>query len=306
VLSAAGLWHKRTGSLHLAYREDEARVLREFIAAGAGRGEPFEWLEPARVRTVAPLVKQEGLLGGMWSPDEVCVDPREVVAGLPGWLERELGAEFRFEDPVTGVGAGSVVATSGSIEAGRTWICSGDELRVLFPELLSQSGLVRCKFQMMRSVPCEPEMSVGPMLAGGLTLRHYSAFRDCRSLAALKERVARESPSFDRLGIHVMVSQNGLGELTIGDSQEYGDEIGPFDKAEIDELILDYLRRFLDIPGLRIASRWHGTYAKHPVQPYLVLGPLPGVLIVTGVGGAGMTLSFGLVSAVVDQALESE
>src|SRR5919201_4720332 len=30
VLRAADLWHAQTGSLHLAYRDDEAAVLREF------------------------------------------------------------------------------------------------------------------------------------------------------------------------------------------------------------------------------------------------------------------------------------
>ena len=36
----------------------------------------------------------------------------------------------------------------------------------------------------------------------------------------------------------MLVSQNGRGELTIGDSHEYGDQIEPFDKTEIDEWIL--------------------------------------------------------------------
>ncbi len=100
-----------------------------------------------------------------------------------------------------------------------------------------------------------------------------------------------------------MVSQNGLGELTIGDSHEYGAAIEPFNKSEIDELILDYLKTFLVVPALPIAARWHGTYAKHPARPYVVLHPDSGITAITGLGGAGMTLSFGLAEAVVAREL---
>ena len=124
--------------------------------------------------------------------------------------------------------------------------------------------MMRCKLQMMRSAAVGNGWRLGPMLAAGLTLRHYRSFEECSTLAALKQRIARESPWFDRYGIHVLVSQNSEGELTLGDSHEYNDSVDPFDKIEIDELILGYLRTFLHAPELRIASRWHGVYAKHP------------------------------------------
>jgi glycine/D-amino acid oxidase-like deaminating enzyme len=155
---------------------------------------------------------------------------------------------------------------------------------------------------MMRAELRGESLRLGPMLAGGLTLRHYKSFEACPTLPALRERVARESPEFDRYGIHVMASQNGRGEVVIGDSHEYGTAIEPFDKPEIDRLILDYLKSFLDA-DLRVTARWHGTYAKHPSLPYLQVSPAEGVTAVSATGGAGMTLSFGLAEQVVNEVL---
>ena len=304
VLAASGLWHDRCGSLHLAYRDDETHVLREFAQQCHDHDEPVEWLDPDEVRRRAPAVRQEGLQHGFWSPAEVCVDPREIVAGLPQWLSQRYGVAFRFETPVVAVEPPQLDAGRGGYAIERVWICSGDETNVLFPDLLASTGLVRCKLQMMRSQPLDDESRIGPMLAAGLTLRHYAAFRNCPTLRALTERVARESPWLDQYGIHVLVSQNAQGELAIGDSHEYDDRIDPFDKAEIEEWILGYLSTFLHAPGLRIASRWHGIYVKHPDQPFVILEPSPGVTVITGVGGAGMTLSFGLAEKVVSDVLE--
>jgi glycine/D-amino acid oxidase-like deaminating enzyme len=141
------------------------------------------------------------------------------------------------------------------------------------------------------------------MLAAGLTLAHYRAFQDCPSLSALKKRFAGEMPEYIRYGIHALVSQNGHGELTLGDSHEYGDEIMPFDKREIDDLVLRYLNTFFVAPDMRIASRWNGVYVKHPTDPHFIARPSAGVTVVTGVGGAGMTLSFGLAEKVVKENL---
>ena len=62
--------------------------------------------------------------------------------------------------------------------------------------------------------------------------------------------------------------------------------------------MLRYLRSFFRMRGVVIDSRWHGTYVEHPDAPYCVVEPAPGVTAVTGLGGAGMTLSFGLAETV--------
>jgi FAD dependent oxidoreductase TIGR03364 len=237
----------------------------------------------------------------MWSPTEVCVDPRRVIASLPGWLHQRYGVEFVWSCAVTGYDAPTVVAGGQEWKANRLWVCAGDDMQTLYPDALHDSGLFRCKLQMMRSQPCE--WRLGPMLAAGLTLRHYASFRDCPTLPALQKRIAAERPEFDRYGIHVMASQNGAGELVLGDSHEYRNDITPFDNAEIDRLILDYLATFLVTPDLYIAARWHGIYLKHPTESYFVAHPAPNATLVTGVGGAGMTLSFGLAEKVVSETL---
>lgn len=302
LLREAGLWHEATGSLHLAYREDEACVLDEFARA-AGEDLPCALLGPDAIRERAPRVRAENLLRGLWSPTELCIDPREVIARLPEYLARAHGVRFEFGQTVVGYDPPNVRAGRVSWTTERLFVCSGDDLETLYPSVLQESGIVRCKLQMMRTEPVGNGPRLGPMLAGGLTLRHYRSFEICPSLPALKERVARESPEFDRYGIHVMAAQNGRGELVLGDSHEYGDAIEPFDKSRIEELILAYLQTFLDLSDVRIASRWHGVYAKHPEAPYYLARPEPGVTVVSGVGGAGMTISLALAERVVQAEL---
>lgn len=299
VLQASGLWHRQVGSLHLAYHDDEAQVLQEFVDAAPAAGYDCQLLTPQQVAQRSAAVKTKNLRAAMWSPSETCVDPREIIGRLPEWLTRERGVQFEFGCAVSGYEQPQVVTGAGRFSAGRLWVCSGDDFATLYPDVLASAGFRRCKLQMMRSQAYGASFTLGPMLAAGLTLRHYKNFEICPSLDAVKQRVTRDNPEFDQYGIHVMASQNGLGELILGDSHEYDAEIDPFDKPEIDRLILDYLDTFLDAPNLQIAARWHGIYAKHPRDSYFVARPTPGVTAVTGVGGAGMTLSFGLADHVI-------
>jgi D-hydroxyproline dehydrogenase subunit beta len=299
VLRESGLWHERTGSLHLAYHELEAAVLREFIAEAPQAGYECVWLDAAQITAQTPTINPQNLRGGMWSSTEICIDPREIIAGLPLWLHEAYNVQFAFNCAVTNYYHPIVWAGGEQWHAENLYVCSGEDFQTLYPAAFAASGLYRVKLQMMRSQPFGDNLRIGPMLAAGLTLCHYKNFQDCPSLPALRQRFADEMPDYVRYGIHVMASQHARGEITIGDSHEYNEAIAPFDKEEINELILAYLRTFLHIPNLQISERWNGVYAAHTDELCWTNRPAPGATIIASPSGRGMTMSFGIAEQIV-------
>ena len=295
IAAATGIWHDPCGSLHLAYAPDELAVLTEFVERAPALGYECALLEAAAVRRLGPAVNFEGLLGGLWSPTEMAIDPRQAIAVIPRWLHEHFGVHLCFGTTIHRIDMPHVESTDGRRwRVERALVCGGADFATLFPEVFARAGLRRCKLQMMRTAPQPDGWRMGPMIAGGLTLRHYQAFAHCPSITRLRERIAAESPELDRFGIHVMAAQNGRGEVVLGDSHEYDEAIEPFDKSTIDELILRHLRRMLRLPEEGIAARWHGLYAKHPTLAEFTAEPRPGVTIVVNTCGLGMTMSFGL------------
>jgi glycine/D-amino acid oxidase-like deaminating enzyme len=146
----------------------------------------------------------------------------------------------------------------------------------------------------MRTVAQPSGWKLGPLIASGLTLRHYSRFQCCASLNQLAQRIAAETPELNEFGIHVLACQDNHGRVVAGDSHEYGSSIEPFDSHRIDQLILRELRKLIRLPNWTTDSHWHGVYAKFPSAYSVVQSPEPNVFICTGLGGAGLTVSFGL------------
>ncbi len=302
LLRDSGLWHAATGSLHLAHHDDEVAVLRELLDVA---GEGFRWLEAAEISSVVPHVQTDRLLGGMQSSAEVCVDPRQCLRELPGYLTRAHGVEFRYGCAATAAQSGALVAGGESISARHIFVCSGHDFETLFASFFARAELTRCKLQMMRAASRKGQWRLGSTLSAGASFRHYPIFEACPSVCTLRERFERTMPEYVAHGIHVLVSQHGCGHVLIGDSHHDGLAVDPFCSARVDTLILDYLRSFLDIAGLEIVARWYGVYARHASKPWLHASLDDGVYVTTGLGGAGMTLAFGLGDAVVAHALGS-
>jgi FAD dependent oxidoreductase TIGR03364 len=291
VAAAAGIWHSAKGSLSLAYREEAWSVLNEF----AGAGGDFELLDAAEVTRRYPAANPNGLRGALFSREETVVHAPTAIPALADHA-RKLGVTIHFGTPVVRTHADSVDTADGrTFGFDHLVIAAGEEMRLFFPEEVAAAQIEPCRLQMMRTVPQRPGFELGAVFVSDLTLCHYPAFRGCPSTARLRARLEAELPEHHRWGVHVIAAQHQDGTLTLGDSHEYGLDLPPGSRPEVDDLILGALRDFAIIPDLRIASRWQGVYLKSKIgQTQVVLHPRERVTMVTAMGGLGMTLSWGL------------
>ncbi|MFZ4730601.1 MAG: FAD-dependent oxidoreductase, partial [Pseudanabaena sp.] len=102
VVEKAGLYHDPSGSLLLAYRQDELDVLEEFMATNEGV-DTIALLNAEAVAKKSEAAITEGLLGALWSSTEVTVDPREVIQKLPAFLASNYPIEFQFGKVVNAI-----------------------------------------------------------------------------------------------------------------------------------------------------------------------------------------------------------
>jgi FAD dependent oxidoreductase TIGR03364 len=295
------LWHDACGSLHLARRDDELQVLEQYVELNRGV-RPCRMVTAAAARALVPPLRAQGLEGGMLCDDELLLDPREAIRALPGYLAERHGVRFRWGVAANHIESGRVWAGRESYTAERVYICAGADFEWLFPQVFADAPITRCKLQMMRLTPEGGALRLGPALATGLSLVHYASFGVVPQVAQVRARLESERPDLLELGIQLLVMQNGRGEIAVGDSHVYGDTHEPFDEQSINEKILECMREVLQLPPVRLMQTWHGVYAKlTDGGSELVREASPGVTIVNGLGGLGMTLSFGLAEELIER-----
>lgn len=260
---AGAFWYGATGSLHVAHEQDEWIVLQEMYQLFSGERR-VELLSPDQIALRSEAVVQQNLLGGLFSAEEVIVDPRQAIAALPVYLHEKFAIDFYWGKCIHSISGNTIhIGAAEEQHADILFVCSGTDLETLYPEAFAQYDLTKCKLQMMRLASQPEGWKIGPALCGGLSLIHYNSFKAASSLPQLKDRYLIEMKQYLDSGIHVMVSQNEKGELTVGDSHEYGLVHDPFDKALINKMILDYLKKFARFKDWSLIESWNGLYTKH-------------------------------------------
>lgn len=301
LAAKARFWCVENGCLHLAHKPEEMRILEEFKDTSKDVGYQIKMLDKESVLAKSHAVTSTNLLGGLYSSTELNVDPRQAMIQLTAYFKEELGIRFHHQTSITRIDNNRLYSGNRSWSADHIFVCSGADLETLYPEILQDSGIVKCKLQMLRTGSQPQQWQLGPSLCAGLTLLHYASFEHCSGLDELAAVYDAWNENYRKYGIHVLLSQTALGELTIGDSHEYGDNIEPFDTGEINDLILAYLHQFATFPDTEIRETWHGIYAKLPGKTEFIAKASENVTLVNAMSGAGMTLSFGLAEEHIDK-----
>ena len=300
-LKDANIKYNSCGSLHLAYCQEEMNVVEEIGSFFKSKQRPVSVISANEVLENYNGINANGLMGALRSEDEVIIDPREGIKKLPDYLAEKYNVQFIWGTAVTSAKSNTVVTAEKVYHADIICICSGADFETLYPSLFKQQSITKTKLQMMRFKHKDPNFQLGASICGGLSLLHYKSFRASAALTKLRLKLESELPEYFKYGIHVMVSQNAQGELTVGDSHEYALDFEPFDKVEINNMILDYLKQLVNIEDWQMTQSWNGIY---PImtngETDLFLKADESVYILNGIGGHGMTMSFGFAEEIIN------
>jgi len=286
-----GLGFRAAGSLTLAAGDAELALLKEAAALPDAERRGFELLDPAAVRAVNPALRGE-FAGGLYGRLDGIVEPRQVLPALRGHLAGD-GYEWRPGREVTEITPNAVRDHTGAWHrCDLVILCPGAAHAGVAGRYLASGGVCgvrRVRLQMMQTAPLAERITTA--LADGDSLRYYPAY-DLPGRAQLPP----QADAAARARAQLLLVQRADGGLTIGDTHEYAE---PF-AFDVDEDAYDHLRAraeaLLGAPIPRIQRRWAGVYSE--VNPDVAGHALycraevePGVVLVTGPGGRGMTCS---------------
>lgn len=299
IAAPAGIRIEQAGLIVVAQRAEAMAVLEAFAAGEMGSG--CVLLTAREVRERLPVPPATAIAGGLFSPHERRVESRTAIPRLAAWLAEAHGVTFLRPVAVHGVAPGRLATGAGEIAARRIVVCPGDDLVTLLSERLATYGLTRCKLHMLRLA--DPRRRLGVAVMSDLSLVRYLGYAELPEAQPLRQRLAAEQAHALRHGVHLIVVQSADGSLVVGDSHHHGDPPEPFDDAAVDAVILDELRRVLDLGTVPVIARWTGTYAHAADRLMLIDRPDPTIRVVIVTSGTGASTAFAIAEEVLDELL---
>jgi FAD dependent oxidoreductase TIGR03364 len=295
-----GTGFRPNGSLTLAANDAELQLLKEAAALPDAAVRGYELIDAATAREVNPALRGE-FAGALRCRRDAAVEPRLVLPAIREHL-RAGGQGGQSGEPGQPGGAGyawlpgreaAEVAPHAVRDHTGEWhrgdlvvVATGaNHTGLAGPHLagFQRPPVRRVRLQMLQTAPFDGRLTTS--VADGDSLRYYPAF-DLPGRRGLPP----QHPVAAAAAAQLLLVQRLDGGLTIGDTHEY-DEPFAFD---VHEDAYEHLRaqaeRLLGTPLPRTERRWAGVYSQVTGPELYHRSPLaPGVVLVTGPGGRGMT-----------------
>jgi FAD dependent oxidoreductase TIGR03364 len=285
LVPAAGF--RPAGSLTLATDDAELALLKDAAAQPDAAERGFELLDQRAAAQLNPALRGE-FSGALLCRRDAIVEPRAVPAAFLDHLARTgRGYDWQPGREAVAIGPHAVRDHTGTWHRGDLVVlCPGAaHTGIAGPHLAkyARPPVRRVRLQMLQTEPLPTPLTTS--VADGDSLRYYPAY-DLPSRA----RLAPQAPAAAAAAAQLLLVQRLDGSLTIGDTHSYDE---PFD-FDVDEQpyahLLGRAEQLLGRPLPPVRRRWAGVYSQVTgTGLYHRSAAEPGVVLVTGAGGRGMT-----------------
>ncbi len=261
------------GYTFVAYREEEAAVLKGLLETQHRYGLDIHWHDKESLLEIVPDLTPEGLLGGTYSPGDGHCSPLLVGHALYDEARR-AGVEFHFREPVTGI----------TVHQGRVAGVTTTKGHYAAPVVLNAAGAWAAQVGQLVGLhhPIAPESH-----EAGIT----EAVQRFLDPLVVDIRPAPGSKNYYFFQLHT-------GQIVFCITPE--PNIPGFDRRETSDFLPQVSRRMVDLmprlARLRVRRTWRGLYPMTPDGSPLVgwAEELEGYLMAIGMCGQGLMLGPGL------------
>lgn len=295
---------RRTGTQYLAQTSEEAAFLKRLAQEQHDTSCPARFLNPEETIGTSCCLNPEFCAGSLVYSEDLQLDPRYFFREFINWIACTSDCDYLPKTTAIAIEDRAqysqvITADGNKFRAKQIFVCSGADLRTLYPEIYAQGNLQYCRLQMLKL--SNPEnRTLGTNIASPIALTRYPSF-----LNAQYDQGIRLAPPAQHLldaGIQIWMTQNQDNDFILGDSHTWSDE-PPTEhySADIEAQIIEYARKMFVKLDFQVTDRWCGIYTEEKSAGLFQQTIGDRVRLVTGIGGKGMTTGPGLAKENISQ-----
>lgn len=281
----------------MAQHKESIPVLEEYLKVDPRK--TVKLLSKKEMGAQSPLFKKNNNFGGLYSSDEVRIEPRLAIPAVAKYLQSK-GIDFLWSEEVLDFSHQKIITQKRKIQFKKLIMAPGNHLKGLGREVFEKKEVQSSKLHMLRVMP-EKKLKLPGGIMADLTLMRYPGYENLPSKKKLDKVIKKTCRAELDNGIHVIVVQGKDGSLTIGDSHHYThDTHFPFENETVDNLILKKFDQVLPIGKYKVIERWVGEYPSGK-NDYLDHWLDKNICIANVTTGIGMSTGFAFAEDVISK-----